>query len=263
MPASDADPAGRCALVTGAGSGIGAACARALAAAGAKVALAGRRLEALEALAREIGEQDGEALAFSCDVTKPEQVKSAFGFFSAALGPVEILVNAAGQAHSATLAATTDEDIDRILDVNLRGVWNAVREAVPAMKRARYGRIVNVASTAAVRGYRFNALYTASKHALAGLTRSLAAELLADGITVNAVCPGFTDTAIVESAAQAIAGKTGRSEADAREVLARQNPLGRLVAPEEVAAAVSWLVSAGGAAVSGQSIVIDGGTVQV
>jgi NAD(P)-dependent dehydrogenase (short-subunit alcohol dehydrogenase family) len=257
------EPAGRCALVTGAGSGIGAACARALARAGARVALCGRQLEPLEALAHAIDEDGGEALAFSCDVTKPDQVALAAGFFTAALGPFEIVVNAAGQAHSATLAATTDEDIDRILDVNLRGTWHVVRAAAPAMRKAKWGRIVNVASTAAVRGYRYNALYTASKHALAGLTRALSAELLPNGITVNAVCPGFTETDIVREAARTIADKTGRTEAEAVAALAKQNPLGRLVDPGEVAAAVLWLAGDGAAAVSGQSIVIDGGGVQV
>jgi NAD(P)-dependent dehydrogenase (short-subunit alcohol dehydrogenase family) len=257
------DPAGRCALVTGAGSGIGAASARALARAGAKVALCGRQLEPLEELAREINDQDGEALAFSCDVTRPEQVALASGFFTSALGPFEIVVNAAGQAHSATLPATTDEDIDRILDVNLRGAWNVVRAVVPAMRKAKWGRIINVASTASVRGYRYNALYTASKHALAGLTRSLSAELLPHGITVNAVCPGFTETDLVREAARTIADKTGKTEAEAVQLLAKQNPLGRLVQPDEVAATVVWLAGASGAAVSGQSIVLDGGTVQV
>jgi NAD(P)-dependent dehydrogenase (short-subunit alcohol dehydrogenase family) len=263
MARSDGEPAGRCALVTGAGSGIGAACARALARAGAKVALAGRRLDPLEALAREIDDQDGEALAFSCDVTRPDQVARAVGFFSSALGPIEIVVNGAGIAHSATLAATTDEDIDRVLDANLRGAWNVVRAVVGPMRRAKFGRIVNVGSTASVRGYRFNALYAASKHALAGLTRSLSAELLPDGITVNTVCPGFTDTAIVQDAARTISEKTGRSGKEAVAALAAQNPIGRLVDPDEVAGTVLWLVGDGGAAVSGQSIVIDGGTVQV
>ncbi len=255
------DPAGRTALVTGAGSGIGAAIARTLARAGARVALAGRRLEPLEDLAHEIDEDDGEAVAFSCDVTDPTQVASAIGFFGAALGPIEIVVNAAGQAHSATLSLTTDEDIDRILDVNLRGPLHVVRATVPAMVRGGYGRIVNIASTAAARGYRYNALYSASKHALAGLTRALSAELLPSGITANAVCPGFTDTEIVSAASRLIADKTGRTQDEATAALASQNPLGRLVAPEEVAECVLWLVGPGGGAVSGQSILIDGGTV--
>jgi NAD(P)-dependent dehydrogenase (short-subunit alcohol dehydrogenase family) len=263
MPLGDGEPAGRCALVTGAGSGIGAACAKALARAGARVALAGRRLEPLEAVARALDDDDGEALAFTCDVTKPDDVARAVAFFSTSLGPIEIVVNAAGIAHSAPLDSTSDQDIDRVLDVNLRGAWNVVRAVAAPMRRAKFGRIVNVASTAAVRGYRYTALYTASKHALAGLTRSLSAELLPEGITVNALCPGFTDTAIVAAAARTIAEKTGRSEDAAKEALAAQNPLGRLVEPDEVAAAVLWLVGDGGAAVSGQSIVLDGGTVQV
>jgi NAD(P)-dependent dehydrogenase (short-subunit alcohol dehydrogenase family) len=259
----EGEPAGRCALVTGAGSGIGAACARALARAGARVALAGRRMEPLEALAREIDDQDGEGLAFSCDVTRPDQVVKAIGFFESALGPIEIVVNGAGVAHSATLAATTDEDIDRVLDTNLRGAWNVVRAVVAPMRRAKFGRIVNVGSSASVRGYRFNALYAASKHALAGLTRSLSAELLPEGITVNTLCPGFTDTAIVQEAARTISEKTGRTAKQSVEALAAQNPIGRLIDPDEVANTVLWLVGDGGGAVSGQSIVIDGGTVQV
>ncbi len=264
MSQPSADPAGRTALVTGAGSGIGRATVRALVAAGARVALTGRRLEPLQALATELDEtHDAEVLAMPCDVTDPGQVRAAMKFFTSALGPIEIVVTAAGQAHSASLAETTDEDIDRILDVNLRGALHVIRATAPAMVQARFGRIINIASTAAVRGYRFNALYSASKHALAGLTRSLSAELLPAGITVNAVCPGFTDTEIVDTAARAIAEKSGRTEAEARQTLANLNPLRRLVTPEEVAACVVWLASEGGAAVSGQSIILDGGTVPV
>jgi NAD(P)-dependent dehydrogenase (short-subunit alcohol dehydrogenase family) len=263
MASWEIEVAGRTAVVTGAGSGIGAAIAKALGAAGAKVGLLGRRPDPIEAVARSISDAGGEAIAFPCDVTRPDHVQKAVAFCAAANGPAEILVNAAGQAHSATLAETTDEDIDRILDVNLRGAWHAVRAVVPLMRKARFGRIVNVASTAAVRGYRFNALYAASKHALAGLTRSLSAELLQDGITVNAVCPGFTDTDIVVNAARSIAERTGRTEAEVATTLAAQNPLLRLVTPDEVAGCVLWLCGSAGAATSGQSLVIDGGTVQV
>lgn len=255
------DFAGRRALVTGGGTGIGAACARALAQAGASVALIGRRPEPLERLAHDLSAATGvDVVAFPADVTAPGQVASAFKFAAAAIGAPEIVVNAAGVAYAGPLGHTKDEDVDRVLDVNVRGVWHVVRAALPAMRAAGYGRIVNVASTAGIKGYRYNALYTASKHALLGLTRTLAVELLPAGITVNAVCPGFADTEIVAAAARTLAEKTGRSEAEASAALAAQNPLGRLVSPEEVAAAVLYLASVRAGAVNGTSIVIDGGT---
>jgi 3-hydroxybutyrate dehydrogenase len=252
---------GRRALVTGGGTGIGAACVRALCAAGASVVALGRRPEPLERLVAELaGGADADVAAFPADVTQPEQIAAAVKFATATFGAPEIVVNAAGVAHAGPLGATTDEDFDRVLDVNLRGVWHVVRAVVPAMKRAGYGRIVNVASTAGLRGYRFNAAYVASKHALLGLSRTLAAELLPHGITVNSVCPGFADTEIVESAARKIADKTGKTLDAAKAALAAQNPLGRLVTPDEVAAAALYFASRSAAAASGTTLVLDGGT---
>ena len=261
MKALDAlDPAGRCALVTGASSGIGRAIALRLAAAGARVALLGRNPERLAAVATEIVAADGEAFVVPCDLTQDRQVTAALKMAAGVLGPIEVLVNNAGIAHSAPLARTTDEDIDRVIALNLRAAFMLARALAPAMQTARYGRIVNIGSTAALRGFAYCALYTASKHALAGLTRSLSAELLSQGITVNLVCPGYTDTPLVDRAADAVALKTGRSDADVKAHFAQTNPLGRLVQPDEVAAAVLYLVGPGSGAISGHSLVLDGGT---
>ncbi len=264
MPRSHTTSLQRTALVTGAGSGIGLEIARSLAAAGARVGLAGRRLGVLTTAAESIRkETGGDVVAHTCDVTDAAHVEACVRSVETALGPIEVLVNAAGQAHSATLADTTDDEIDRILDVNVRGALRMVRAVVPGMVRAGFGRIINVASTAAARGYRFNALYVASKHALAGLTRSLSAEFLSSGVTVNAVCPGFTDTEIVTQAAAELARKTRRSPDAAKAALAGLNPLGRLLSTGEVASLVVWLAGDGAAGVSGQSLLMDGGTVPV
>jgi NAD(P)-dependent dehydrogenase (short-subunit alcohol dehydrogenase family) len=260
MNGSAADPAGRVALVTGGGTGIGRAAALALARAGASVGLIGRRPDPLQRVATAITSLGGEALAVPCDVTEDRQVAAALRTVSAALGPIEILVNNAGLTSSEPISEIDDAHLDRLMALNLRAPFVLVREVVAGMRAGGWGRIVNVASTAAVRGSRYTVLYTASKHALAGLTRSLAAELGSDGITVNALCPGFTDTAVVESAARNIAAKTGGTEEDARERLKAMNPLGRLVSPEEVARALLWLVGPDSQVVNGQSLILDGGT---
>lgn len=255
------DFAGRRALVTGGGTGIGAAVAEAFAAAGASVIVLGRRADPLERLAARLSAEHGtDVLAFPADVTRPDQVAAAFKFAAASVGAPEIVVNAAGVAHAGPLGTTTDADVDRVLDVNVRGVWHVARAALPAMKAARDGRFVVVASTAGVRGYRNNALYVASKHAVCGLVRTLAAELIPFGVTVNAVCPGFADTEIVAEAARAISERTGRSVEEAKDALGKLNPLGRLVRPEEVAAAILGLCTRAAAAVSGHELVVDGGT---
>ncbi len=253
-------PTGGTALVTGAGSGIGRAVALVLARAGARVGLLGRRPDPLQRVATEIASTDGEALAVPCDVTDERQVAAAVGMVRSALGPVDILVNNAGRAHSSPLSKVDDDTFDEIIALNVRAVWIMVREVVGDMRGTGWGRIVNVASIAAHRGWPYTTLYTASKHAVGALTRSLAAELGSSNITVNAVCPGYVDTPIVEHASRVIAERTDRSEEDARASLAAMNPLGRFVTPEEVAAAVLYLVQPDAGAVAGHSLIIDGGS---
>ena len=236
------DPLGRTAIVTGGGTGIGRAVAIELARAGARVGLLGRRPEPVQRVATEIASMDGEALPVPCDVTDDRQVGAAVEMVRAALGPIEILVNNAGRAHSAPIGKVDDATFDEVIALNVRAVYVMARATVPDMRDGGWGRIVNVASIAAHRGWRYTSLYTASKHAVGALTRSLGAELKDHGIAVNAVCPGYVDTPIVEGAARVIADRTDRTQEEARDSLAALNPLGRLVTPEEVAQGVLFLV---------------------
>jgi NAD(P)-dependent dehydrogenase (short-subunit alcohol dehydrogenase family) len=253
--------AGRHAVVTGAGKGIGAAIAEALAREGARVTLMGRDRAALEARAAAIGKAHGaETATARCDVADEASVAGAFGEARARFGPVHVLVNNAGQAASARFLDTPREDWDRLLAVNLTGAYLCTRQALGAMLEAGAGRIVNVASTAGLRGGSRLAAYCASKHGLVGLTRALAAEVGKHGITVNAVCPGYVDTEMAEQAVRNLV-KAGRAEAEARALIAGSNPGGRLIAPEEVARVVVWLCSPEAAAVNGQAMVVAGGDI--
>jgi NAD(P)-dependent dehydrogenase (short-subunit alcohol dehydrogenase family) len=243
------------AIVTGAGRGIGAAIAAALTQAGARVTAIGRTESPLAALVA----RGGAARFEIADVTDAAGVGAACARAAAAAGPIGVLVANAGGAESAPFARTTPEMFRRMIDLNLMGVVHAAHAVLPGMIAARQGRIVAVASTAALRGYAYVSAYAASKHATLGFVRSLALETAKTGVTVNAVCPGFADTDMTGESVARIMEKTGRGQAEAQAELARHNPQGRLVAPQEVADAVLWLCGAGASAVTGQAIAVAGG----
>ncbi|MFT7771604.1 SDR family NAD(P)-dependent oxidoreductase [Roseateles sp.] len=237
------------AVITGGGSGIGAAVAKRLLADGLRVTLMGRSVTRLQARQAELG---GVAIQ-ACDVSDEASVAAAF----MAVGDVDILVNNAGQVETAPLHKTSLELWRRLLDANLTGSFLCSRAVLPGMLERRQGSIVNVASTAALKGYAYVAAYCAAKHGVLGLTRAMALEVAAKGLTVNAVCPGYTETDIVAQAVDTIVAKTGRTAAQARAELARANPRGQLIQPEEVADTVAWLLTATG--VNGQAIAVCGG----
>jgi NAD(P)-dependent dehydrogenase (short-subunit alcohol dehydrogenase family) len=247
------------ALVTGASRGIGAAIATALAAEGVRVSLLARDETTLATVARQLGA--AHAHAITADVTDPDSVQRAFAAARARFGPVQILINNAGQAASAKFTDTDATLWNRILGVNLTGTYLCAREAVTDMLKGGFGRIVNIASIAGLRGAAYLSAYVTSKHAVIGLTRSLALEYATRNITVNAVCPGYVDTDIVKNAIANISHKTGRSAEEARATLVATNPQGRLVTSEEVADATLWLCRPGSDSVTGQSIVLAGGEV--
>jgi NAD(P)-dependent dehydrogenase (short-subunit alcohol dehydrogenase family) len=226
------------AVVTGGGTGIGAAIARALAAEGARLTLVGRRREPLEQVAGGVF----DALVAPADVTDREQVQGAFAIARATQGPITILVNNAGAAQGTPFAKVTETLWRDMLAVNLDGMFHCCQAALPDLLAAEDGRIVTVASMAGLHGFAYAAPYIAAKHGAIGLTRALAAEFAKTKLTVNAVCPGFVDTDMTADSVANIQAKTGRSEAEARAELARLNPSGRLIAPEEVAEAVLDLI---------------------
>jgi NAD(P)-dependent dehydrogenase (short-subunit alcohol dehydrogenase family) len=245
------------ALVTGASKGIGAACALALSRAGHRVALVSRDEEALRQVA---GTLPGESLVVPADMLDPAAIDAAFTRVEEEWGPVETLVVNAGAAMSAPLVRTSDEDWQRMLDLNLTAPFRCLRRALPSMTSAGVGRVVVIASVAGKAGGARIAAYTASKHGVLGLVRSAAAEVATSGVTVNAVCPGYVDTPMTDQSVASIATGTGRSPEEAREILANMQPIGRLVTVEEVAATVMLCVD--NAAINGQGINVDGGSVQ-
>lgn len=247
---------GHHAVVTGAGSGIGRATAERLAEAGCQVTLIGRHLVRLGETADRIGDL---AFVAPADVTDADMLAAAIEAGRDRFGPVDILINNAGAATSAPFLKTDADALRAMLALNLEAPAEAARLVLPGMLTRRWGRIVNVASTAGLKGYPYVSAYVAAKHGLVGLTRALALEVAAKGVTVNAVCPGFTDTDLVARSIEAITGKTGRSEDDARAALSASNPQGRLITPDEVATTIVWLCSDGASGVNGAAVPVAGG----
>ncbi len=250
---------GRHALVTGGGKGIGLAIAQALLGEGATVTLAGRSEATLKEAVASLANTKVQYVVM--DVSDTESVQTAFQLSQGRDGRIDILINNAGQASSASFLKTDARLWQSMLDVNLSGSFICMQQALPAMLEAGWGRIVNVVSTAGLKGYAYVSAYCAAKHGVIGLTRAVALEVAAKGVTVNAVCPGYTETDIVKEAVANIVAKTGRTEDQAKAELAAGNPQKRLVQPQEVADAVLWLCMDGASAMNGQSIAVAGGEV--
>ena len=242
------------ALITGGGRGIGRAIALAFAKEGARIAVAARTAEQINPVADEIG---NDSIALVCDVSDPQSVARVFS----EVGDIDILVNNAGIAESATLVNTTDELWHRHLSINLSGTFYCTRAALPAMLKKGWGRVINIASIAGKTGAPYIAAYSASKHGVMGLTKSIALEVAATGITVNAICPGYVDTEMVSRGVERITARTGRTAKEALDTLKKMSPQNRLVTPEEVAALALLLASEDGRGITGQGINVDGGTV--
>lgn len=251
---------GKHALVTGGARGIGLAIARELLREGAAVTLTGRDLAALDGAVAALAPL-GAAHRVRMDVAEPASVEQGMADAVRAAGRIDILVNNAGQAESASVGKTDDALWARMLAVNLSGTFYCSRAVLPGMLEAGWGRIVNVASTAGLIGYTYTAAYCASKHGVVGLTRAMALEVATKGVTVNAVCPGFTETDLGREAIANISARTGRSQAEATAALAAFNPQKRLVQPDEVAHAAVWLCLPASAAMNGQAIAVAGGEV--
>jgi 3-hydroxybutyrate dehydrogenase len=251
----------RRALVTGGGRGIGRAVALDLGRAGAAVAVAARTRAEVDAVAAELRRGGALAAAVTVDVTDPASVRAAFAAARESLGAIDILVSGAGIAPTAPLARTSDEMWRQVLETNLSGTFYGLREALPEMTARGWGRVVNLASIAGKTGYPYIAAYAASKHGVLGLTKCAALEVATSGVTVNAVCPGYVDTPMLDVGVARIVEKTGLSPEEARRRLADMSPQKRLYTVDEVSALVLFLCTEAAAGINGQALSVDGGTV--
>jgi NAD(P)-dependent dehydrogenase (short-subunit alcohol dehydrogenase family) len=246
---------GRHALITGGGSGIGAAAAAQLAAAGASLSLLGRRIEPLQQVASEF-----DGVAIQCDVTDPERIAVAFDEARAANGPIDCLIVNAGIAESAPFHKMSRESWQRIVATNLTAAFDCAHSAIGDLMNSDSGRLVFVASVASLRGVPYAAHYAASKHGLLGLMRSLAAEYAKSNLTVNAVCPGYVDTPMTDQSVARVSEITGRSEGDARGIITSMNASGRLVDPQAIGNVIAMLCLPLSKDINGAAITLDGGT---
>jgi NAD(P)-dependent dehydrogenase (short-subunit alcohol dehydrogenase family) len=248
------------AVITGGARGIGAAICKALASRGADLTVLDLDENALKTFCKQLSDQSGRRVEYAiADVSDAGSVESAMAKARQGLGDPSILINNAGIAPSAPFQKTDLAMWQKVLDIDLTGAYLCTRQVLPAMIEAGKGRIVNVVSTAGLTGYPYVSAYCAAKHGLTGLTRALALEVARTGVTINAVCPGFTDTSIISEAAKNISNKTGRTTEEARSALAASNPQGRLIQPDEVAETVGWLCLPTSASITGQSIIVAGG----
>ncbi len=251
--------AGRTVVVTGAGRGIGAAVARSLANAGARVAMVSRTPAQLTQVAAEIGAAGPEVVTFTCDVSDAKSVAELARAVEQRLGAVDILVNNAGVGFSGPVARTPLDDWSRVMAINATGAFLCTQAFLPGMVERRWGRIVYVASVAGLTGGKYIAAYAASKHAVLGLARSVAAEVAEAGVTANAVCPGYVDTEMTRESVDRIMQKTGKSRDEAMAAILATTPQRRLITSEEVAHAVLSLCDEEARGINGEAVVIDGG----
>lgn len=244
------------AVVTGGSSGIGAAIAKQFAHAGMRVTLMGRNQERLRETALNLNANSQQV-----DISRPDDVRKGFARAVESHGPVTILVNNAGSAESSAFKKMSNDLWERMLAVNLTGTFHCTRSVVDSMTKAGFGRIINIASTASLKGYAYVSAYCAAKHGVLGLTRALALELAKEGVTVNAICPGYTDTPLVSRSLDKIVQSTGLQRQQALSELVKNNPQGRLIKPAEVAETAFWLCHPNSESITGQAIAIAGGEV--